>query len=209
MVTNLPRRVSAGAADSESDPAQSTRRKESPYSDVGTDQGRQIWKDRTGSVSAPDWDKTTVQMTGKKWLFGSNTELDAIYIKHYVNLANQKEDSAVIGYALAGGAAARSLAGAAEAVMARSAATAAQADATATQFGRVQNQVFHTFRHTDALGLDQSVVQSAVEAHLRTVQSQIVAGKPFNQVIEVAGIRLQYTAFRLSDGVINVGRIHP
>lgn len=32
--------------------------------------------------------------------------------------------------------------------------------------------------------------------------------KHLNQVIEVAGKKIQYTAFKLPDGRINVGRIH-
>jgi hypothetical protein len=89
---------------------------------------------------------------------------------------------------------------------ARGAATEAR---SVIQFGKDPNQISHAFRHTDAAGLERSVVQSAVEGHLRTVESQIVAAKPFNQVIKIAGQRIQYTAFRLPDGVINVGRIHP
>jgi hypothetical protein len=88
-------------------------------------------------------------------------------------------------------------------------ATAGTSDASTIQFGRVANQITHTFRHTDAVGLDRSLVRSAVEAHLRTVESQMVAGRPFNQVIDVAGSRIQYAAFRLENGVINVGRIQP
>ena len=76
------------------------------------------------------------------------------------------------------------------------------------QFGKGANQVSHAFRHTDALGLDRGVVKSAVETHFREVSSQIVAGKPFNQIIEVAGQRIRYTAFKLKDGTINIGRIH-
>jgi len=81
-------------------------------------------------------------------------------------------------------------------------------DDVAIQFGKDANQVEHAFRHTDALGLDRGVVQSEVQAHLKTVASQITPGKPFNQVIEVGGQRMQYTAFKLQDGTINVGRIH-
>ena len=77
------------------------------------------------------------------------------------------------------------------------------------QFGKVPNQVSHTFRHIEAAGLQRGAVQSAVEGHLKTVASQIQAGKPFNQIIEVGGQKLQYTAFKLADGTINVGRIHP
>jgi|GEM_PF-5247616 len=75
-------------------------------------------------------------------------------------------------------------------------------------FGRVDNQVSHTFRHTDALGLDRDLVSSAVETHLRRNTSKILDGKPLNQIIEVSGQRIQYTAFKLDNGTINVGRIH-
>jgi RHS repeat-associated protein len=70
------------------------------------------------------------------------------------------------------------------------------------------NQVYHVFRHIDEMGLSRSAVQAAIEEHLPTVASQIVEGKPLIQVIEVAGKKIQYTAFKLSDGTINVGRIH-
>ncbi len=76
------------------------------------------------------------------------------------------------------------------------------------QFGRNANQVYHTFRHIDALGLSREAVQSAIQSDLRGMASQITTGQPFNQVISVAGQRVQYTAFRLANGVINIGRIH-
>lgn len=76
------------------------------------------------------------------------------------------------------------------------------------QFGKTQNQIFHAFRHTDDLGLDRGLVQSAVEKHFRSVASGVKPGKPFNQVIEVGGQRIQYTAYQLENGVINIGRIH-
>ncbi len=85
---------------------------------------------------------------------------------------------------------------------------AGAADDVAIQFGKNANQVQHAFRHTDALRLDRAVVQSGVQTHLKTVASQITPGKPFNQIIEVGGQRIQYTAFKLQDGTINVGRIH-
>ena len=77
------------------------------------------------------------------------------------------------------------------------------------QFGKVANQVYHTFRHIDEIGLDRATVQAAIEEHLPTVASQLTPGKPLNQIIEVGGQRLQYSAFLLKDGIINVGRIHP
>jgi hypothetical protein len=76
------------------------------------------------------------------------------------------------------------------------------------QFGKDPNQIQHAFRHVDALGLNRAQVQTAVRDHLQSVAMQVVVGKPFNQIIEVAGRRIQYTAFRLPDGTINVGRIH-
>jgi hypothetical protein len=68
--------------------------------------------------------------------------------------------------------------------------------------------VYHAFRHTDALGLDRSFVQTTVENHLKKVSSQVVAGKPFNQIIEIGGQKIQYTAFKLPDGTFNIGRMH-
>jgi hypothetical protein len=78
----------------------------------------------------------------------------------------------------------------------------------AIQFGKTENQIYHVFRHTDALGLDRSLVQSMVQNHFKTVSSQVVSGKPFNQIIEIGGQRVQYSVFKLSDGTFNIGRIH-
>jgi predicted DNA-binding protein (UPF0251 family) len=58
------------------------------------------------------------------------------------------------------------------------------------------------------MGMERQAVQRAIEEHLPKVASKITEGKPLNQVIEVAGQKIQYTAFKLSDGTINVGRIH-
>ena len=76
------------------------------------------------------------------------------------------------------------------------------------QFGRDANQTHHVFRHIDKLKLDRNTVQSAIQNHLKIVEPKITDGVPFNQIIEVSGKRIQYTAFKLSDGTINVGRIH-
>jgi RHS repeat-associated protein len=76
------------------------------------------------------------------------------------------------------------------------------------KFGNNPNQIHHTFRHTAEMGLARSTVQKAIEDHLPTVISKIQDGKPLNEVIVVAGQKIQYTAFKLQDGTINVGRIH-
>lgn len=78
----------------------------------------------------------------------------------------------------------------------------------AIRFGNDANQVHHVFRHMDKIGLNRGTVESAVRANLSRIISQVEPGKPFNRVIEVEGQRIQYTAFKLSDGTINVGRIH-
>lgn len=75
-------------------------------------------------------------------------------------------------------------------------------------FGNNPNQVYHVFRHIDEMGMERQAVQRAIEEHLPKVASKIIDGKPLNQVIEVAGQKIQYTAFKLPDGTINVGRIH-
>ncbi|WP_286920663.1 hypothetical protein [Flavobacterium sp. UBA4197] len=48
----------------------------------------------------------------------------------------------------------------------------------------------------------------AIKAHFPSVSSKLVEGKPLNSVIEVAGQKIQYSAFKLSDGTINIGKIH-
>lgn len=102
---------------------------------------------------------------------------------------------------------------AAEALQAEEAARRAATGAAKTgeltvQFGKDSNQMYHTFRHTDMLGLNRTVVKSAIETHLTKISSQIAPGKPVNQIIEVAGQRIQYTAFKFEDGTIHIGRIH-
>jgi ferritin-like metal-binding protein YciE len=73
----------------------------------------------------------------------------------------------------------------------------------------MENQVSHAFRHIEEAGLDRAQVMAAIERHLQTVITQLQPGRPLNQVIEVAGQRIQYTAFQVAEGVVNVGRIHP
>lgn len=76
------------------------------------------------------------------------------------------------------------------------------------QFGKTENQVYHAFRHIDAMGLDRSLVKTTISKHFKTVASEVEPGKPFNQIIEINGKKVQYTAFKLEDGTFNIGRIH-
>jgi hypothetical protein len=82
------------------------------------------------------------------------------------------------------------------------------AENLAVTFGRNANQIEHAFRHTDKLGLSRTAVQDAIQKHLPSVADKIPSGAPLNAVIDVGGKRIQYSAFRLPDGSINVGRIH-
>jgi len=129
------------------------------------------------------------------------------------NLARDARNGLLIAGALASGGSlgGASLVGGARAVATEATATGSAAAATklAIQFGKNANQVEHAFRHMDEIGLNRADVQSAVEAHLQSAASLLQPGKPLNQIIEVAGQRIQYTAYLLKDGVINVGRIHP
>lgn len=78
----------------------------------------------------------------------------------------------------------------------------------AIQFGKTQNQIYHAFRHTDDLGIARTVVTTAIKAHFPSVVARLEVGKPLNSIIEIAGHRIQYSAFKLADGTINIGRIH-
>ncbi|HEU4881033.1 MAG TPA: RHS repeat-associated core domain-containing protein, partial [Longimicrobium sp.] len=91
---------------------------------------------------------------------------------------------------------------------AEAAPAAAAAVGGTIQFGRVANQVSHTFRHVVDMGLDPEEVRAAVLQHLPTVANQLQPGVTLNQIVTVAGTRLQYSAHLLANGVINVGRIH-
>ena len=75
-------------------------------------------------------------------------------------------------------------------------------------FGQNENQVYHTFRHIDQLSLSRDVVTKAIMKDIAKKTTEIIEGRPFNQRIEVMGYRLQYTAYKLSNGKINIGRIH-
>jgi len=76
------------------------------------------------------------------------------------------------------------------------------------QFGRVENQISHTFRHIEAAGFQRDVVSRAIQADLNKVGAGIRDGQYTGSVI-VDGVRLDYSAFRLPNGTINVGRITP
>lgn len=75
-------------------------------------------------------------------------------------------------------------------------------------FGQNENQTYHAFRHVDELGLSKDIVSKAIISDFSGKYTQVVTGKPFNQIIEVGGKRLQYTVYKLNNGKFNIGRIH-
>jgi hypothetical protein len=76
------------------------------------------------------------------------------------------------------------------------------------QFGKTENQIYHAFRHIDKMGLSRKAVMTSIKADLPLVLSKIETGKPLNCIIKVAGKEIQYTAYKLANGTINIGRIH-
>jgi RHS repeat-associated protein len=75
------------------------------------------------------------------------------------------------------------------------------------QFGAVDNQISHTFRHIDDLGLQRSAVQDAIRRDMAGRSLRV--GETYSGSVEVGGIRLQYNAHQLTEEIINVGRITP
>jgi hypothetical protein len=82
------------------------------------------------------------------------------------------------------------------------------AEEVAVQFGKVENQISHTFRHVEKAGFDRAVVQDAIKQDLSKAVGSLSGGQ-YNGSVVVNGIKLDYSAFKLPDGTINVGRITP
>jgi RHS repeat-associated protein len=74
-------------------------------------------------------------------------------------------------------------------------------------FGKNSNQIFHTFRHVEKIGLTKEAVKKAVTESLKNSASQIKTGKTFNKTINVGSKKITYSAHKLPSGEINVGRI--
>ncbi|PRD40391.1 hypothetical protein C5748_27270, partial [Phyllobacterium phragmitis] len=74
-------------------------------------------------------------------------------------------------------------------------------------FGRNANQDYHVWRHVeDELGMSRQRVQDAVVADLLPA-GNLSSGLNV-RFVTIDGVRLQYNAFKLPDGTINIGRIH-
>jgi len=81
-------------------------------------------------------------------------------------------------------------------------------DELAIQFGKVENQISHTFRHVEKAGFERKAVQEAIRQDLLRSAESLVGGQYSGSVL-LNGTKLEYSAFKLSDGTINVGRITP
>ena len=76
------------------------------------------------------------------------------------------------------------------------------------RFGNDANQVYHTFRHIDKLGIDRIAVQNAIGNDLSSL-GQINPGPIPIRAVNVNGVYIKYSLYMLPDGVINVGSIRP
>jgi len=78
-------------------------------------------------------------------------------------------------------------------------------------FGVNRDAHNHAFRHTDACGLRRKHVAAAIAMDLAAKISwrPISSGELMRGIVLVDGRPLEYHAFVLSDGTLNVGRIVP
>jgi hypothetical protein len=77
-------------------------------------------------------------------------------------------------------------------------------------FGQNLDQTDHTFRHTDALGLDRGEVMDAIRNDLRQylpLQSPAPDNAPIVGRVRMGDIELRYHAYPISERLVNVGRI--
>ncbi|HEY0199868.1 MAG TPA: RHS repeat-associated core domain-containing protein [Rhodanobacter sp.] len=78
----------------------------------------------------------------------------------------------------------------------------------AVSIGKNENQISHAFRYVDNLGLDRGAVTDAIQSQLSTARDEIVPGlNKFST--EIDGVGVDYHAYQLPDGSVNVGRITP
>jgi len=74
------------------------------------------------------------------------------------------------------------------------------------RFGRNANQESHAFRHIDEVGLDRGAVRDAIQNDLTEKGTSLKDGL-YNGRVNVNGVDVDYAAYKLPDGTINVGRI--
>jgi hypothetical protein len=81
-------------------------------------------------------------------------------------------------------------------------------DELVIQFGKVENQISHTFRHVERAGFNRQLVQDAIREDILRTADSLIDGQYSGSVI-LNGAKIDYSAFKLPNGIINVGRITP
>jgi filamentous hemagglutinin len=74
------------------------------------------------------------------------------------------------------------------------------------QFGSNENQEYHAFRHIDEIGIDRGAATDAIRQDL-AARGTIAPNAYITGNVTVGGQSIEYRAFGLSNGTINVGRI--
>jgi hypothetical protein len=77
------------------------------------------------------------------------------------------------------------------------------------EFGANANQVSHAFRHIDAIGLSREAVSTAIRTDMSAVATNLPVGQTAIRTVAVNGVDLTYHAHRVSQSIVNVGRITP
>jgi RHS repeat-associated protein len=91
-------------------------------------------------------------------------------------------------------------------IAAAQAAAQAAGQAAAVIFGSNPNQDYHTFRHVQDAGIDKNAAEQAIRQDLAGKESSLPQGLTKGRV-NVGGKTLEYNAYKLPNGTINVGRI--
>lgn len=74
-------------------------------------------------------------------------------------------------------------------------------------FGRNPNQVSHTFRHIKEIGMNTASASRVISADLAKAAKSVAAGTSVTRTVVIGSIRVEYRAYKFSDGTMNVGSI--
>ena len=74
-------------------------------------------------------------------------------------------------------------------------------------FGATANQVYHTFRHVKDAGISIDAVKGAVINSIESKIGQMIMNQVYNFTIAVEDKNITYSAYKLANGIINIGRI--
>ena len=74
------------------------------------------------------------------------------------------------------------------------------------RFGKNANQEYHAFRHVKRAGINKKAAENAIRTDIASKEINLKPGQNIGSV-NIDGKTLEYNAFKLPDGTINVGRI--